>query len=119
MSAWLAAEGDRRVSWLAELDGAPVGMGSLFEYRRMPYPGRSDERWGYVGNMFVVDEARGHGIGTALLQAILATADERGYVRLVLSPSARAVPLYRRAGFIVPDDAAADDRLLVRRRPSD
>jgi hypothetical protein len=32
----------------------------------------------------------------------------------VLSPSARAVPFYRRAGFVVPDDAAGDDRLLVR-----
>jgi hypothetical protein len=42
-------------------------------------------------------------------------ADERRYARLVLSPSAQALPFYRRAGFIVPDDGAGDDRLLVRR----
>jgi hypothetical protein len=41
-------------------------------------------------------------------------ASVRGYARLVLSPSARSVPFYRRAGFVVPDDTAGDDRLLVR-----
>jgi hypothetical protein len=47
----------------------------------------------------------------------LATAaDERGYARLVLSPSARSVPFYERAGFVVPDERAGDHRLLVRAR---
>ena len=32
----------------------------------------------------------------------------------VLSPSERALPFYSRAGFIVPDEAAGGDRLLVR-----
>jgi hypothetical protein len=32
----------------------------------------------------------------------------------VLSHSTRALPFFRRAGFIVPDDTAGDDRLLVR-----
>jgi GNAT superfamily N-acetyltransferase len=117
MGAWLAAEGDRRTNWLATLAGTPVGMATLFEYRRMPRPGRPDARWGYLGNMFVREEFRNRGIGSALLAAIVAAADERGYVRLVLSPSAPALPFYRRAGFIVPDDAAGDHRLLVRARP--
>jgi GNAT superfamily N-acetyltransferase len=115
MAAWVEAEGDRRTTWLAELDGSPVGMGSLFEYRRMPRPGQADVRWGYVSNMFVREELRGRGVGSALLEAIVAAADGRGYAHLVLSPTARAVPFYRRAGFVVPDDAAGDDRLLVRR----
>jgi GNAT superfamily N-acetyltransferase len=67
--------------------------------------------------MFVREDRRNRGIGSALLAVIVATADERGYARLVLSPSLRAVPLYRRAGFIVPDESAGDDRLLVRPRP--
>ncbi|HEY7620275.1 MAG TPA: GNAT family N-acetyltransferase [Solirubrobacteraceae bacterium] len=114
MAAWLAAEGDRRTIWLATLDGAPVGMATMLEYRRMPSPGRPDARWGYVGNMFVREEFRNRGIGSALLTAVIAAADERAYVRLVLSPSARSLPFYRRAGFIVPDDNAGDHRLLVR-----
>jgi GNAT superfamily N-acetyltransferase len=113
MAEWLASEGERRTTWLS-LDGKPVGMASLFEYHRMPKPERADSRWGYVSNMFVREEHRGRGIGTALLAAVVATADERGYARLVLSPSERAIPLYVRAGFVVPDESVDGDRLLVR-----
>jgi GNAT superfamily N-acetyltransferase len=114
MAAWIAAEGDRRTTWLANVGGEPVGMASVFEYRRMPRPGRPDSRWGYVSNMFVREELRNRGIGSALLDAIIVAAAERSYARLVLSPSAQALPFYRRAGFVVPDEAAGDDRLLVR-----
>jgi GNAT superfamily N-acetyltransferase len=114
MADWLADEGDRRTTWLAALAGAPVGMASVFEYRRMPRPDRPASRWGYVSNMFVREDARDRGIGSALLTTIIGTAEERGYARLVLSPSERALPFYRRAGFVVPDDAAGGDRLLVR-----
>jgi GNAT superfamily N-acetyltransferase len=114
MAAWLAVEGDRRTTWIATLGDAPVGMASVFEYRRMPRPGRPDSRWGYVGNMFVREDVRNRGIGAALMATVITAAEERRYARLVLSPSARALPFYRRAGFIVPDDAADPDRLLVR-----
>jgi GNAT superfamily N-acetyltransferase len=114
MAAWLESEGERRTTWLATSEGEPVGMASLFEYRRMPRPGRPDSRWGYVSNMFVRAEHRNRGVASALRNAIVAAADERGYARLVLSPSAEALPLYERAGFIVP---AGDHRLLVRPGP--
>jgi GNAT superfamily N-acetyltransferase len=114
MDAWLAAEGDRRTTWLATLGDEPVGMASMLEYRRMPRPGQPDSRWGYLGNMFVREDLRNGGIGSAVLAAVLAAADDRGYARLVLSPTARALPFYLRAGFVVPDDAAGRDRLLVR-----
>jgi GNAT superfamily N-acetyltransferase len=114
MAAWLASEGDRRTTWLATLDDAPAGMASLFEYRRMPRPGRPDSRWGYVSNLFVREELRNRGIGSALLSAIVAAAEERDYARLVVSPTERSLPFYSRAGFVVPDAAAGDDRLLVR-----
>jgi GNAT superfamily N-acetyltransferase len=113
--AWLAAEGDRRLVWLASHDEEPAGMATLLEYRRMPRPDRLDSRWGYVGNMFVREPLRDRGIGSALLAAIVGTAEERGYARLVLSPTERAVPFYRRAGFIDADESAGNDRMLVRR----
>ncbi len=119
MAAWLALEGDRRTTWLAAHGASPVGMASLFEYRRMPRPGHPDARWGYLGTMFVREDVRGRGIGSLLLRALVAAADERGYARLVLSPSPRAVAFFRRAGFVGADDVAAGDRLLVRPRPRD
>ena len=117
MAAWLEGEGDRRTVWLATVANAPVGMASVFEYRRMPRLGRPGSRWGYISNMFVREDFRNRGVGSALLAAIVEAAGERGYARLVLSPSERAVPFYRRAGFVVPSDAAENDRLLV--RPAD
>jgi len=117
MADWLASEGERRTTWLAWLDDAPVGLASLFEYRRMPKPGRPAEAWGYVGNMFVREDRRNRGVGTLLLDTLVATADARGYARLVLSPSLRSLPFYARAGFVPAGEAAGDDRLLVRPGP--
>lgn len=113
MAEWLANEGDRRTIWLAELAGEPVGMATLFEFRRMPRPGRMDSRWGYVANMFVREDRRNRGVGTALLRALIDAATERGYVRLTVAPTARSVPFYRRAGF-VDADGSASELLLIR-----
>ena len=116
LAAWLAVEGERRTTWLAVVAGMPVGMASLFEYRRMPRPSRPDARWGYVSNVFVREDFRKRGIGSTLLGAVIAAADERSYVRLVLSPSARALPFFRRAGFSIADDDATGALLLIRTR---
>ena len=88
-------------------------MATLYEFRRMPRPGRLDSRWGYLGNMFVREDCRNRGVGSALLNAVIKTAEQREYVRIVLSPTARSVPFYRRAGF-VDADGAQDERLLMR-----
>jgi GNAT superfamily N-acetyltransferase len=112
--AWLAAEGDRRLVWLAALGDEPAGLASMLEYHRMPRPDRLESRWGYVGNMFVREDLRNRGIGSALVAALVAESDARGYARLVLSPTERAVPLYRRAGFVDADASAGNDRMMVR-----
>jgi GNAT superfamily N-acetyltransferase len=117
MAAWLAAEGARRMVWLATLRDLPIGMASMFEYRRMPRPGRPDSRWGYVSSMFVREEFRDRGVGSSLMACMITAAEEHGYARLVVSPSPRALTFYRRAGFIIPDDTAGDHRVLVRPTP--
>jgi GNAT superfamily N-acetyltransferase len=115
MAQWLQDDAERRTTWLATLCGAPAGMASMWEYRRMPRPGRPDSRWGYVSNMFVREEHRDRGLGSALLDTVIAAARERRYARLVLSPSERATTFYQRAGFVVPDERAGGERLLVLR----
>jgi len=108
-AAWLQAEGPRRTFWLAEED-EPIGMVNLLIFERMPAPGDDAGRWGYLGNMFVVAERRGAGVGRALLDALVAHADAAGLERVVLRPTERSIPFYRRAGF------GAADSLLLRPR---
>jgi GNAT superfamily N-acetyltransferase len=108
---WYERESARRVSWVAEVRGEAVGMMNLAVFSRMPQPGRDAGSWGYLGNAFVLAAYRGQGIGSLLLRALLAYADDHGYVRVVLRPSQRAIPFYRRLGF------SADTGLLVRHRP--
>jgi GNAT superfamily N-acetyltransferase len=96
---WYESESGRRVTWVAEADARPVGMMSLAVFERMPRPGRDSGRWGYLGNALVLAAHRNQGTGTRLLAAVLRHADEHGFARVVLSPSERSVPFYRRAGF--------------------
>lgn len=110
MRVWLVDESPRRTVWRADLvrgdaDAVgPVGMISLVHVARMPAPGRGSEGWGYVGGVFVRAEHRNRGVGRELLDAVLAEARTRRYDRVVLHPSARSIPLYRRAGFRGADE---------------
>jgi GNAT superfamily N-acetyltransferase len=101
---WYERESARRVCWLGELSGEPVGMVNLAIFERMPRPGIEAGTWGYLANAFVLAPHRNQGIGTGLLEALLAHADDHGYVRVVLRASERAVPFYQRAGFIPDGD---------------
>lgn len=104
---WYERESARRLTWLAEIPDQPVGMMNLSVFERMPRPGTDTGRWGYIGNAFVLAAHRDQGIGSRLLAAVLAHADARGFVRVVLRPSQRAIPFYQRAGF-----GAAGDMLV-------
>jgi len=103
LAAWFARESPHRITWLAKADGQQVGMMNLAIFERMPRPGRAPSRWGYLGNAFVLAAYRNQGIGGQLLRALLGYADEKGFVRVVLSPSERSVPFYQRAGFGLAD----------------
>ena len=98
-AAWWARESSHRIMWLAEMDGRPVGAMNLAVFERMPRPGRAPSRWGYLGNAFVIAPYRNQGIGGQLLGAVLGYAREHHFARVVLSPSERSIPFYRRAGF--------------------
>lgn len=111
LAAWFARESPRRVTWLARAGDKPVGMMNLAIFERMPRPGRAPSRWGYLGNAFVLAAYRDQGIGGQLLGALLGYADEKGLVRVVLSPSERSVPFYQRAGF------GPADALMLRTPP--
>ena len=96
---WYAEEAARRVIFLAQLGPDAVGMVNLVTFSRMPKPGRVPSHWYYLGNAFVLAGHRDRGIGTALLETAIGYARRSGAVRIVLAPSERSRPFYRRAGF--------------------
>jgi ribosomal protein S18 acetylase RimI-like enzyme len=85
--------------WLAYNGDAPVGMLLMFVHERMPEPVRDPGRWGYIGNVYVLPEHRDSGIGRQLLDAATAHAEENDLTRLIVHPTDRSIPFYRRAGF--------------------
>ena len=91
---------------LSRLDGVAVGMVMTKPHS----PGTCE-----MNRMFVTNDARGHGVGKALVAEILITAKALGYTRIVLSAGplhTAALAIYRKAGFTpdpsLPDTGAGD-----------
>jgi GNAT superfamily N-acetyltransferase len=93
---------DRDAGFVAEQDGDPVGA---VWWRFLPEHRRG---FGFVDesvpelSIGVVERARGRGVGTLLLDAIVAEARRRSLSGLSLSvePDNPALVLYRRSGFV-------------------
>ena len=71
---------------LACLDGRPIGTARLLPD-------------GHVGRMAVLKEWRGHGVGRALLRALVQAARRRGDKEVLLSAQVHALGFYRAEGF--------------------
>lgn len=87
---------------VARLRGRPVGCGALRLLREATLVREVGPRVGELKRMYVAPEARGLGIGRALLVRLEAEARTLGLDRLVLETGTRqaeALALYRRAGF--------------------
>jgi predicted GNAT family N-acyltransferase len=63
---------------------------------------------GHIGRMAVLQQARGGGVGTAVLQALMQAARERGHRGVVLSAQTHAVPFYARLGFATEGEVYDD-----------
>ncbi|ATL71622.1 GNAT family N-acetyltransferase [Nocardia terpenica] len=88
--------------WLAEVGGQPCGhvFVSLVEKVPSPYPG--SDALGYVTNFYITPEQRNRGLGRALLEEVIHYARAHQLDTLVVWPSERSAPLYRRCGFNEP-----------------
>ncbi|MDQ1039132.1 ribosomal protein S18 acetylase RimI-like enzyme [Streptomyces sp. V3I8] len=108
---------------VAELDGRVVGYVRL----GFPTPLASNAHVRQIQGLAVADEARGRGVGRALLRAAVAEARRRGALRItlrVLGHNTPARTLYESEGFVVEgiqpqefllDGAYVDDVLMGRR----
>ena len=63
---------------------------------------RLSENTAELGNMFVLDEYRGRGIGTKLVNAFLDWCKEKGYTHITTDPAAqnkKGIEFYKKFGF--------------------
>jgi phosphinothricin acetyltransferase len=95
--AWLETRGERHPVLVAERDGAVAGWGSLNVFNSRP-------AYRHVADfsVYVAGDARGAGVGGALLAALVDRARELGYHKLVLAAfpfNEAGMRLYRRFGF--------------------
>jgi len=62
----------------------------------------------HIGRMAVLREWRGRKVGTALLEALLDEARSRSYAGVELDAQVRAIPFYRRFGFVEEGEVFLD-----------
>jgi GNAT superfamily N-acetyltransferase len=96
---WWGSREESHVAYIAERDGDAVGMAWLAVFDRIPQPRDVERLAGNVQSVFVLEAFRNHGIGGALVEAVIAHARARGAGYLIVHPSQRAYPLYERLGF--------------------
>jgi len=86
-----------------DADGAVLGTGRLLPD-------------GHIGRMAVRRQARGSGVGSALLRALMEAARARGDREVVLSAQTHAIAFYARFGFVAEgeeyDDAGIPHQLM-------
>lgn len=107
---WLgdALASGRWVAAVAESEpGSLCGCMFLQSVAKVPVPGATHREWGYVTNSFVDSQRRGQGIGQRLLHLLIEAGEDRRLEFLIVWPSERAVPFYRRAGFRPVSDVHA------------
>jgi L-amino acid N-acyltransferase YncA len=84
---------------VAEVDGTVIGWAALSPVsRRACYAGVAEE------SVYVAEEARGRGVGTALLDRLLAGADEAGFWTIqtsIFPENVASIALHKRCGFRV------------------
>ena len=88
---------------LASRDGLPVGAGRYYV---------TEGSTVQIGRMAVLAEARGTGVGAALLASLVAEARRRGFRRAHLHAQTHAAGFYRKAEFVDDGDPLWDAGIL-------
>jgi putative acetyltransferase len=96
VQSWFESQPQGNFELVATKDNTPIGFASL-----QPCPGAQSHS-GWI-SLFIHDAFHGHGIGTIMLKAIIATADLIAGLRrvqlIVLCENQSAILLYRTFGF--------------------
>jgi GNAT superfamily N-acetyltransferase len=105
-TAWMEdhLKSDAWHCWMAEEDEQPVGAVWLQLVEKIPNPRSEAEYHAYLTNFYVDERARGRGIGSQLLRAVIDWCQTREVHAIILWPTERSRRLYERNGFAVRDD---------------
>jgi GNAT superfamily N-acetyltransferase len=92
------------IARVAECDGKIIGTGGMVVWQ-MParYGGVESGKLGYLLNFYTVPEARRKGIGTRLLNELIKEAKSLGLKYLHLHASKDGISIYRKTGFVEPE----------------
>ena len=92
------------IAWLAEYNGKIIGTSGMVVWQ-MParYGGLESGKLGYILNLYTIPEARRKGICTRLLNELIKEAKSLGLKYLHLHASEDGISIYRKAGFVMPD----------------
>ncbi|MEU1451451.1 GNAT family N-acetyltransferase [Streptomyces avermitilis] len=82
-------------------DGAPLGTGRLLHGEAAAAKTDGDLTVGSLGRLAVMQEARGLGVGVALVRAIEDAARARGLAAVDLHAQTHALGFYERLGYVV------------------
>jgi GNAT superfamily N-acetyltransferase len=96
---WFDAHAETHLPFLAVRGTEPVGMAWLAVVTRVPGPQIWQRLSGFLQSVYVVPEHRDSGIGARLVTAAIDAARSRGLDYIIVHPSERSFPVYRRAGF--------------------
>jgi len=90
--------------WVVEEGETIIGALWLQLIEKIPNPTQEPELHGYVTNVFVDESSRGRGIGSQLVEQAIALCKQQPVQAVILWPSEKSRPLYRRHGFDVRED---------------
>jgi GNAT superfamily N-acetyltransferase len=96
---WTSEHERTHVPYLVEVDGRAVGMAWLAIIERIPGPEIWRRLSGHIQSVYVTQEHRDGGLGTLLIGELIEGARLEGLDYLIVHPSPRSFPFYRRLGF--------------------
>ncbi len=100
------------VAWVAEYEGKMIATAGMVVWQKpAKYGGVESGKLGYLLNFYTVPEARRKGICTQLLNELIKEAKLAGLKYLHLHASEEGINLYRKAGFVEPDQPELELRL--------
>jgi GNAT superfamily N-acetyltransferase len=88
------------LAWVAESEGAIVATSGVTLFERPPNGANPAGLEAYLSNMYTLPAWRGRGLGTALVETIVAHLKATRVRRVWLHATEQGRPVYAKAGFV-------------------